>query len=93
VKGAYDEPAAIAPQATVGRDAAYQRSRSVLADAARDRARAVPLGTHDSGLGGADRDLRRGPRAGPRIAGGHMLYGIRARELVRLSGRASPCSR
>ena len=80
VKGAYDEPAAIAYRRRSDVDAAYQALALVLADAARDGHARCALGTHDSGLveriatfaetAGVPRASARGPHAlrdpGPR---------------------------
>lgn len=90
VKGAYDEPAAIAHRRRSDVDAAYQALALVLADAARDGRARCALGTHDSGL--VERIATFAATAGVARASleVHMLYGIRARELVRLQGAGFP---
>jgi len=90
VKGAYDEPAAIAFRRRPEVDAAYQALALVLAEAARDGRARCALGTHDSGL--IERIAAFADSAG--VARGslevHMLYGIRARELARLNAAGFP---
>ncbi|HEX7624655.1 MAG TPA: proline dehydrogenase family protein [Anaeromyxobacteraceae bacterium] len=90
VKGAYDEPAAIAFRRRSEVDAAYQALALVLAEAARDGRARCALGTHDSGL--IERIAAFADSAG--VARGslevHMLYGIRARELARLNAAGFP---
>jgi proline dehydrogenase len=92
VKGAYDEPAAIAFRRRPDVDAAYQALALVLAEAARDGRARCALGTHDSGL--IERIAAFADSAG--VARGslevHMLYGIRARELARLNAAGFPAS-
>src|SRR5512140_317760 len=90
VKGAYDEPAAIAFRRRAEVDAAYQALALVLAEAARDGRARCALGTHDSGLIeriAAFGDSARVARASLEV---HMLYGIRARELARLQAAGFP---
>jgi proline dehydrogenase len=90
VKGAYDEPAAIAHRRRSDVDAAYQALALVLAAAARDGHARCALGTHDSGL--VERIATFAETAGvarPSLEV-HMLYGIRARELVRLQAAGFP---
>jgi proline dehydrogenase len=90
VKGAYDEPAAIAYRRRAEVDAAYQALALVLAEAARDGRARCALGTHDSGL--VERIAAFADAAG--VARGslevHMLYGVRARELARLRAAGFP---
>jgi proline dehydrogenase len=90
VKGAYDEPAAIAHRRRPDVDAAYQALALVLAEAARDGRARCALGTHDSGL--IERIASFAAAAGVAHASleVHMLYGIRARELVRLHAAGFP---
>jgi proline dehydrogenase len=90
VKGAYDEPAAIAFRRRSEVDAAYQALALVLAEAARDGHARCALGTHDSGL--IERIAAFAGPAGvaPAALEVHMLYGIRARELVRLQAAGFP---
>ena len=90
VKGAYDEPSAIAYRRRPEVDAAYQALALVLAEAARDGRARCALGTHDSGL--IERIAAFAESAG--VSRGslevHMLYGIRARELARLQAAGFP---
>ncbi len=90
VKGAYDEPATIAHRRRPEVDAAYQALALVLAEAARDGRARCALGTHDSGL--IERIAAFAETAGVARASieVHMLYGIRARELVRLQTAGFP---
>jgi len=90
VKGAYDEPAAIAFRRRPEVDAAYQALALVLAEAARDGRARCALGTHDSGL--IERIAAFADSAGVARASleVHMLYGIRARELARLNAAGFP---
>jgi proline dehydrogenase len=90
VKGAYDEPAAIAHRRRPEVDAAYQALALVLAEAARDGRARCALGTHDSGL--IERIAAFAGTAGVARASieVHMLYGIRARELARLQAAGFP---
>ena len=90
VKGAYDEPAAIAHRRRPEVDAAYQALALVLAEAARDGRARCALGTHDSGL--IERIAAFAETAGVARASieVHMLYGIRARELARLQAAGFP---
>ncbi|HTC86232.1 MAG TPA: proline dehydrogenase family protein [Candidatus Acidoferrum sp.] len=97
VKGAYDEPAAIAYRSRPEIDASYQALALVLAEAARTEASRemgarCALGTHDSAL--VERIATFAAAAGiPRDRlEVHMLYGIRAAELKRLSGLGFPTS-
>jgi len=95
VKGAYDEPAAIAYRSRPEVDAAYQALALILAEAARaDEARQrgarCALGTHDSGL--VERiatftEAAAIPRDRLEV---HMLFGIRAAELLRLAADGFP---
>jgi proline dehydrogenase len=90
VKGAYDEPAAIAHRRRPEVDAAYQALALVLAEAARDGRARCALGTHDSGL--TERIAAFAETAGVARASieVHMLYGIRPRELARLQAAGFP---
>lgn len=90
VKGAYDEPAAIAFRSRAEVDASYQSLALLIAEHARRGDARLVLGTHDSGL--IDRIASFGaavgvPKAVFEVA---MLYGIRAGELARLSGDGYP---
>ena len=92
VKGAYDEPAAIAHRRRPEVDAAYQSLALVLAEAAREGQARCALGTHDSGL--VERIAAFAQPAGVSRSSleVHMLYGIRARELARLQAAGFPVS-
>ena len=92
VKGAYDEPAAIAFRRRSEVDAAYHSLALVLAEAARDGRARCALGTHDSSL--VERIAAFAEPAGVARASleVHMLYGIRARELARLQAAGFPAS-
>jgi proline dehydrogenase len=90
VKGAYDEPAAIAYRRKADVDAAYQTTAVAIAEAARDGNARLGLGTHDA-------DLVRRIATFAEAAGVprdklevHMLYGIRAGELHRLQREGFP---
>lgn len=90
VKGAYDEPAAIAYRTRAEVGAAYQTLAVWLAEAARDGGVRLGLGTHDT-------DLVRRVATFAEAAGVprgrlevHMLYGIRAADLRRLQGDGFP---
>jgi proline dehydrogenase len=90
VKGAYDEPSAIAFRRRPEVDAAYQALALVLAEAARDGRARCALGTHDGDL--IERIAAFGDSAGVarRSLEVHMLYGIRTRELARLKSAGFP---
>ncbi len=90
VKGAYDEPAAIAFRSRTAVDASFQALALLIATHARESRTRLVLGTHDSDL--VERIAEFGaatgtPRAVFEIA---MLYGIRPRELARLSALGFP---
>jgi proline dehydrogenase len=90
VKGAYDEPAAIAYRHKHEVDAAFQTLALILAESARDTRTRCALGTHDSGL--IERiatfaDVAGVPRDRLQV---HMLFGIRAREMERLNSMGYP---
>ena len=90
VKGAYDEPAAIAYRHKHEVDAAFQSLAILLAESARDTRTRCALGTHDSGLIeriAAFTDVAGVPRDRLQV---HMLYGIRAAELARLAAEGYP---
>ena len=91
VKGAYDEPTAIAYRTSAEVDASYLALAVILAGpAARGEAR-LALGTHDTGLVELIRTIGGGPGACPVSAlEVHMLYGIRERELRRLRDDGHP---
>jgi len=90
VKGAYDEPGAIAWRSRGEVDAAFLGLALPLAEAARDGRARLALGTHDA-------DLVRQVATFAGAAGVprerlevHMLYGIRAAELRRLQADGFP---
>jgi proline dehydrogenase len=90
VKGAYDEPAAIAYHRRHEVDAAFQTLALMLAESARDTRTRCALGTHDSGL--IERiatfaDAAGVPRDRLQV---HMLFGIRAKEMQRLTSIGYP---
>jgi proline dehydrogenase len=97
VKGAYDEKAAIAYRSKAEVDAAYQSLALVLAEAAApdeaaERGARCALGTHDTAL--VERIATFTDAAGisrARIEV-HMLYGIRAAELERLTHAGFPAA-
>ena len=84
VKGAYDEPSAIAWRTRPEVDGAFQAAALVLADAVRDGRARLALGTHDGPL--VERIAAFAEAAGlPRERlEVHMLFGIRTAELRRL---------
>jgi proline dehydrogenase len=90
VKGAYDEPAAIAFRRRSELDAAYQSLALVLAEAARDGRARCALGTHDSGLVERIAAFAEPAGVGRASLEVHMLYGIRAHELARLQAAGFP---
>ncbi len=89
VKGAYDEPPSIAFRSKAEIDASFQALSLLIAGAAGDGARLV-MGTHDSAL--VERTAAFGAATGiPRpVFEVAMLYGIRPRELTRLSAAGFP---
>jgi len=90
VKGAYDEPAAIAYRSRPEVSAAYQTLAVWLAEAARDGGVRFGLGTHDADLVrriATFADAAGVPRAKLEV---HALYGIRAAELRKLQREGFP---
>jgi len=90
VKGAYDEPAAIAYRGRAEVSAAYQTLSVWLAEAARDGGVRFGLGTHDVELVrriATFTDAAGVPREKLEV---HMLYGIRAPELRKLQRDGFP---
>jgi proline dehydrogenase len=80
VKGAYNEPAAVAFPRKQDVDAAYfQLVERLLTEAARQRVKPV-FGTHDLKLIGRIRQAAGDQRLNPSAYEFHMLYGIRAAE-------------
>jgi len=90
VKGAYDEPAAIAWQKKAEVDGAYQAAALVLADAARDGKARLALGTHDGALVERIASFAEAADVPREKLEVHMLYGIRAGELRRLQAAGFP---
>jgi proline dehydrogenase len=90
VKGAYDEPAAIAWRRRPEVDGAYQAAALVLAEAARDGKARLALGTHDGSLVERIADFAEAAGVPRERLEVHMLYGIRAGELRRLQEAGFP---
>ncbi len=90
VKGAYDEPAAIAFRSRAEVDASFQSLALLVAPYARDGNARLVLGTHDGAL--VERITAFGAAMGipSHVFEVAMLYGIRARELERLAGLGHP---
>jgi proline dehydrogenase len=90
VKGAYDEPKAIAHRDKRVVDESFVALATRIVDAARDRPVRLGLGTHDVEL--IDRVLAHATEAGvdPAAVEVEMLYGIRTREQHRLAGLGIP---
>lgn len=90
VKGAYDEPAAIAYRSAGEVDANFLGlAMMIAAEAARGGAR-LALGTHDVELIGQIRTLTEAQGIGRDVLEVHMLYGIREQELRRLRDAGHP---
>ena len=90
VKGAYDEPAAIAWRSRGEVNAAFLGLALPLAEAARDGRARLALGTHDADLVRQVASFAGAvgvPRDRLEV---HMLYGIRAAELRRLAAEGFP---
>ena len=85
VKGAYDEPAAIAFRARSEVDAAYQSLAVLMLPAAAGGEVRLGLGTHDVELVERIADYARGAGYPATCFEVQMLYGIRAGEQVRLA--------
>jgi proline dehydrogenase len=90
VKGAYDEPAAIAYRDPAEVDANFLGLALLVAEAAARGAARLALGTHDVELIGQIRTLTEAQGIGPEILEVHMLYGIREPELRRLRDAGHP---
>ena len=87
VKGAYNEPAALAFPKKSDVDANYfQLAQRLLGEAARQRAKPV-FGTHDLKLIERIREAALAQRVDPSSFEFHMLYGIRAGEQRALASR------
>jgi proline dehydrogenase len=90
VKGAYDEPAAIAYRDAAEVDASFLGLALMIAgQAARGEAR-LALGTHDVELIGQIRTLTEAQGIARKVLEVHMLYGIREQELRRLRDAGHP---
>ena len=90
VKGAYDEPAAIAYRDAAEVDASFLGLALMIAGpAARGEAR-LALGTHDVELIGQIRTLTEAQGIARKVLEVHMLYGIREQELRRLRDAGHP---
>jgi proline dehydrogenase len=86
VKGAYNEPAAVAFPSKKDVDANYYKlAERLLAEAARHRAKPI-FGTHDLELIGRIQEAATARRLDRSAYEFHMLYGIRADEQRRLAG-------
>ena len=90
VKGAYDEPPAIAWRRRAEVSAAYLGLALPLAEAARDGRARLALGTHDADLVRQVAAFAAAVGVPRRLLEVHMLYGIRADELQRLAGQGFP---
>lgn len=91
VKGAYDEPAAIAYRSRVEVDGSFQALAATLAVAARDGSTRLVLGTHDTDLIGRITMMAEAVGATKANLEVHMLFGIREAELARLRREGHPC--
>lgn len=90
VKGAYDEPAAVAYREQADVDANFLGLALMIAtQAARGEAR-LALGTHDVELVTQIRGLVEAQGIGREVLEVHMLYGIREQELRRLRDAGHP---
>lgn len=97
VKGAYDEPAAIAYRTKTEVDGAYQALALTLAEGTRSddagsRGARCALGTHDGGLIERIATFAEAAGVGRDRLEVHMLYGVRADELRRLATLGFPVS-
>ncbi len=90
VKGAYDEPAAIAYRRKAEVDASYQTVAVAIAEAARDGNARLGLGTHDVELVRRIATFAEAAGVPREKLEVHMLYGIRAPELRRLQKEGFP---
>jgi proline dehydrogenase len=90
VKGAYDEPEAIAYRSKAAVDGNYESLAVTLAEAARDGRARLALGTHDSDLVERIAVSAKAIGAPRRVLEVHMLYGIRRNELSRLAACGHP---
>ncbi len=92
VKGAYDEPGVIAYRGRSEVDGNYQALAVLLAQAAGNGDARLALGTHDVELIGRISTMAEASGTGPNALEVHMLYGIRADQLVRLTKEGYSCS-
>ena len=92
VKGAYDEPAAIAYRSKADVDGNFEALAVSLAPAARDGKVRLALGTHDTELIARITTIAEAVGATKANLEVHMLFGIRETELVRLQREGYPCA-
>jgi proline dehydrogenase len=90
VKGAYDEPAAIAYRNAAEVDANLLGLAMMVAEAAAAGNARLALGTHDVELIGQIRTLTEAKGIPSELLEVHMLYGIREQELRRLRDAGHP---
>ena len=90
VKGAYDEPAAIAYRKAAEVDASFLGLALMVAEAAADSNARLALGTHDVGLIEQIRTITEAQGIPREVLEVHMLYGIREQELRRLRDAGHP---
>ena len=90
VKGAYDEPAAIAYRDAAEVDANFLGLALMVAEAAAAGNARLALGTHDVKLIGQIRTLTEAKGIPSELLEVHMLYGIREQELRRLRDAGHP---
>jgi proline dehydrogenase len=90
VKGAYDEPAAIAYRDAAEVDAAFLGLALMVAEAAARGEARLALGTHDVELIGQIRTIAEAQGVPREALEVHMLYGIREQELRRLRDAGHP---
>jgi proline dehydrogenase len=90
VKGAYDEPEAIAYRSSTAVDGSFQALAVVIAQAAGRGEARLALGTHDSALIERVASVAEAGGVPRRALEVHMLYGIRESELRRLHAEGFP---
>ena len=90
VKGAYDEPAAIAYRDAAAVDAAFLGLALMVAEAASDGNARLALGTHDVELIEQLSTITEAQGVARELLEVHMLYGIREQELRRLRDVGHP---
>jgi proline dehydrogenase len=92
VKGAYDEPAAIAYRDRAAVDSNLLGLALMVATAAAHGEARLALGTHDVGLIERIRDIAEAQGIPRDVLEVHMLFGIREQELRRLRDAGHPAS-